>query len=211
MFSFAGCSLQSIIPKALIIFGPVHPFLPGQDASNHCERGDADFKFIIVPFVSSAKDFTSITANGQPIVCRKVELGPCVAEWQSLDMVKDRVGLNRVVVVHLCNDRHMDFQNKNFDYIKKRFGDFVDDFRLGCKQYLRSLALDEPAGKPADFITDFPRLAKDFHFLDQLNLFTERIHSSVLRISGFVDMWLHYDVRLAMCSMTCFKRLTFAR
>ena len=111
-------------------------------------------------------------------------------------MVKDRVAKDQEVVVHVSGHRHMDFQQKNFDYVRKSFGTFIDDFQLGHKQYLRSLASDNPVEKPADFMVDFPRLAKDFDFLNQLNLLTTEIHSSVLRISGFVDMWLHYDVRL---------------
>ena len=191
--------------------GIVHPFSLGQNGPNQCKRGDADSKFVTVPSVLSANVFTSIAANGQPVVSRNVELGPCVDEWQSLDTVKDRVGVDRTVVVHLSEDRHMDFQDKNFDYIKKSFGIFIDDFKLGYKQYLRSLALDDPARKPADIVVDFPRLAKDFHLLDQLNSVTNGVHSSVLRISGFVDMWLHYDVRLAVYGVSCFKGLMFTR
>ena len=164
-----------------------------------------------VPYLLSTKAFTSITTSGQPYISRNVALGPCVTEWQSLDAVKNRVGIDRSVVVHISNDHHMDFQHKNFNYIKKSFGVFIDDFKLGQKQYLRSLASNDPAAKPADLVVDFPRLAKDFHLLDQLTSITESIHSSVLRISGFVDMWLHYDVRFAISTMFCFKRLIFTR
>lgn len=110
--------------------------------------------------------------------------------------MKDRVGNDRAVVVHLSDETHMDFQRKNFAYVKKSFGNFIDDFARGCKQYLRSLASDDPTGRPANFAQDFPRLASDFHLLEEMHRATDRIHSSVLRISGFVDMWLHYDVGL---------------
>lgn len=134
-------------------------------------------------------------SHGQPIVNRSLELGRCLSEWQSLETVKDRVARDQDVVVHVSDHRHMDFRQKNFKYITKSFGSFIDDFQLRQKQYLRSLASDSPAEKPANFMADFPGLAKDFDFFDQLSSFTSDIHSSVLRISGFVDMWLHYDVK----------------
>ena len=144
----------------------------------------------------SARTFKKTLNHGQPVVSREMELGRCVAEWQSLETVKERVATDQEVIVHVSGQRHMDFQQKNFDYVKKSFGLFIDDFHLGHKQYLRSLASDNPVEKPANFMMDFPRLADDFVFLNQLSLLTTEIHSSVLRISGFVDMWLHYDVRL---------------
>jgi len=142
----------------------------------------------------SAHVFLDALHNGQPTVSRSCELGPCVNEWQSLEAVKERVGNDRAVVVHVSDESHMDFQRKNFAYVKKDFGDFIEDFELGCKQYLRSLASEDPTGKPANFAKDYPRLATDFRLLEGMHLATDRIHSSVLRISGFVDMWLHYDV-----------------
>ena len=148
------------------------------------------------PSLVSAQVFRNALSNGQPVVSRSLELGPCVNEWQSLDTLKDRVGNDRAVVIHLSDDSHMDFQQKNFDYVKKSFRNFIDDFGLGCKQYLRSLASDDPVGRPANLAMDFPRLASDFSLLDEMKLVTDRIHSSVLRISGYVDMWLHYDVCL---------------
>lgn len=41
---------------------------------------------------------------------------------------------------------------------------------------------------------DFPTLAPDFVLPPELSLVEENIFSSVLRVSGPVNMWLHYDV-----------------
>lgn len=156
----------------------------------------ANFKTITGLSVLSAHAFLDALNFEQPVISRSCDFGPCVNDWQSLDTVKDRVGDDRAVVVHLSNESHMDFQRKNFSYVKKSFGTFIDDFDLGCKQYLRSLASEDPTGRPANLSMDFPRLASDFRLFEDLQLATDKIHSSVLRISGFVDMWLHYDVGL---------------
>ena len=151
---------------------------------------------MIGPSAVSAHAITQNLDERQPIVCRNCDLGPCVTEWQSLDTVKDRVGSDRNVVVHLSDESHMDFQLKNFAYVKKSFGEFIDDFQSGCKQYLRSLASEDPTGRPANLTEDFPRLACDFCLLEEMHRATDQVHSSILRVSGSVNMWLHYDVGL---------------
>ena len=88
----------------------------------------------------------------------------------------------------------MNFQKKNFKYTTKHFGAFLDDVDAGCNEYLRSLASEKPADKPAELITDYPGLAQDFQLPKELELVSRNAHSSVLRISGPVTMWLHYDV-----------------
>lgn len=88
----------------------------------------------------------------------------------------------------------MDFQKKNFSYAKKPFREFVKQIQCGSKQYLRTLAAEKPAVKPADFASDFPELQPDFKLPPQLGVVEQNAHSSPLRISGPVIMWLHYDV-----------------
>jgi len=90
----------------------------------------------------------------------------------------------------------MDFQAKNFAYVTKPFGDFLDQVTKGQKQYLRSIASEKPAERPAELSRDFPRLAEDFKLPPELALVKENAHSSPLRISGPVTLWLHYDVSL---------------
>lgn len=108
------------------------------------------------------------------------------------------------VVVHEATEQHMNFQTKNFKYCTKRFGDFVDQITTGSMQYLRSLATERPSEKAANLTADFPELALDFKLPPQLESVARNAHSSPLRISGPVTMWLHYDVRKSFICQTMF-------
>lgn len=88
----------------------------------------------------------------------------------------------------------MNFQAKNFSYITKEFGTFLDEVYAGSRQYLRSISAKQPSKLPANFAVDFPGLKDDFHLPAELSLAADNIHSSPLRISGPVSIWLHYDV-----------------
>lgn len=89
----------------------------------------------------------------------------------------------------------MDFQSKNFSYVTKTFGDFIDEADKGQQVYLRSLSSQNASQLPADFRKDFPTIADDFLLPPALAaVIAENFHSSPLRISGPVVMWLHYDV-----------------
>ena len=101
------------------------------------------------------------------------------------------------VVVHEATGQHMNFQTKNFRYTTKPFSKFLDEIAGGSQQYLRSLSSEQPSEKPAEFASDFPELAADFVLPPQLNSVSQNAHSSPLRISGPVNMWLHYDVSLS--------------
>lgn len=59
--------------------------------------------------------------------------------------------------------------------------------------YLRALSEEKPSEAPANLAEDFPSLAEDFRLPTELDCITERLFSSVLRISGRANMWLHYD------------------
>lgn len=86
----------------------------------------------------------------------------------------------------------MDFNAKNFTYATTSFGEFTMQVKRGERQYLRALSADAPADQPAKLEQDFPSLAPDFVLPDLLNICRDNMHSSVLRISGPVHMWLHY-------------------
>ena len=102
----------------------------------------------------------------------------------------------------------MNFQNKNFRYTTKPFGGFLNDISSGARQYLRSLASEKPADRPANLAIDYPEIAPDFQLPEELQQVREHAHSSVLRISGPVTMWLHYDVREnSKTSKPCATRL----
>lgn len=86
----------------------------------------------------------------------------------------------------------MDFNTKNFRYTTMLFGDFVKEVKQGKRMYLRALSPEAPAEQAANLERDFPVLAADFSLPQELTMCADNIHSSVLRISGPVNMWLHY-------------------
>ena len=88
----------------------------------------------------------------------------------------------------------MDFRRKNFAYATKSFSQFAQEVAAGSRQYLRTLASDKPTQNAACLDKDFPELARDFRLPPELHFVRQNIHSSPLRISGPVNMWLHYDV-----------------
>jgi tRNA wybutosine-synthesizing protein 4 len=97
------------------------------------------------------------------------------------------------VVIHQASTNHMDFISKNFEYIKKPFGEFLTAINAGEKLYLRSLSAEKPSELPANISRDFPGISEDFDLPPELTMVIENAHSSPLRISGPVDMWLHYE------------------
>lgn len=88
----------------------------------------------------------------------------------------------------------MDFNSKNFRYVTEEFGKVMSRAEAGDRLYLRALSSDKPTEKPANIDEDFPALAKDFKLPLELAFVKQNLFSSVLRVSGRVNMWLHYDV-----------------
>ncbi|CAK7229087.1 tRNA methyltransferase ppm2 [Sporothrix bragantina] len=88
----------------------------------------------------------------------------------------------------------MDFLAKNFKYNTQTFQEFAQDVDAGKRLYLRALSADKPSDAPARLDTDFPTISKDFVLPPQLAFVQDKLFSSVLRVSGPVNMWLHYDV-----------------
>lgn len=157
--------------------------------------------------IQSSKDFEQILNDGQPVIMRNIDMGLWMGEW-TLPYLTAKIGGDRAVVVHEGSDKYLDFQSKNFKYAKKPFKDFVDEITGGSPQYLRSLSSEDPAGKAANISVDFPELASSFGLPLQLGIVKEKMHSSVLRISGPVTMWLHYDVMAnVLCQIHGSKRL----
>lgn len=102
----------------------------------------------------------------------------------------------------------MDFQTKNFDYVPIAFGGFLDDVERGEMMYLRALSSSKPADRPTVLAEDYPGIAGDFRLPPELSYVLENVHSSPLRISGPVTMWLHYDVMAnVLCQIKGKKRL----
>jgi tRNA wybutosine-synthesizing protein 4 len=143
--------------------------------------------------LETADEFLKIVSQGRPVVVEGLDLGACVSTW-TLDYLVDKVGADRKVVIHEATTEAMDFTTKNFRYVTTEFGDFARRVGQGDKLYLRALSQEKPSEQPAVLADDFPALDPDFVLPPQLSLVRENLFSSVLRMSGPVNMWLHYDV-----------------
>lgn len=88
----------------------------------------------------------------------------------------------------------MDFNSRNFTYVSKEFGNFIKEASCGENVYMRALSKESPVDAPAIFHKDFPEIAADFCIPPELSAVSQSLFSSVLRISGRANMWLHFDV-----------------
>ncbi|KKA22250.1 Leucine carboxyl methyltransferase family [Rasamsonia emersonii CBS 393.64] len=157
--------------------------------------------------IRTPEEFQEVIAQSRPVVIPEADLGRCTELWTK-DYLTRTVGFDRKVVVHEARSEHMNFQKKNFSYVTKDFGAFLDEVYAGSRQYLRSVSADQPSKLPANLAEDFPELKNDFHLPSQLAFAEENAHSSPLRISGPVTMWLHYDVMAnVLCQIQGQKRL----
>ncbi|CAK7264922.1 tRNA methyltransferase ppm2 [Sporothrix epigloea] len=137
-------------------------------------------------------------SRAQPVVFEGLDLGPCLTLW-GLPYLADRFGPERKIVVHDSTSQAMDFLAKNFRYATQTFKEFSDNVDAGKKLYLRALSTDSPSDTPARLDTDFPTISRDFILPPQLAFVQDRLFSSVLRVSGPVNMWLHYDGTKRFC------------
>jgi len=151
-----------------------------------------------------------LVKDGKPAVLEGLDLGSCVSRWE-LGYLAGKVGQDRKVrsgtlerwrarltpgqvVVHESVAQAMDFNAKNFRYVTTEFGEFAQRVEKGDKLYLRALSSEKPAERAALLADDFPALSPDFVLPAELSLVDKNLFSSVLRVSGPVNMWLHYDV-----------------
>lgn len=113
------------------------------------------------------------------------------------------------VVVHSSKTADMNFEQKNFEYVTMTFGDFLSQVEDNRLLYMRAVSSSEPGAKPSNLATDFPSIAGDFKIPTELSSeIGANMHSSPLRISGPVRMWLHYDVMAnILCQIRGTKRL----
>ena len=161
--------------------------------SEHVPSESSQSMTILRTEVKSASDFEILMNKGQPVILEGLNLGSCTQKW-TLPYLKETVGNERQVIVHDSPAENMDFLSKNFKYVTKSFSSFIDDIAAGQRQYLRSLSSEAPSKQPAQLADDFPTIASDFSLPDELAFVAENMHSSPLRVSGPVNMWLHYDV-----------------
>ncbi|KAG8160283.1 hypothetical protein KVR01_009819 [Diaporthe batatas] len=185
--------------------GEIEPQSSSASASG-VDSQPTDIKPVPRVHVSSKESFEAIVRQGLPVVIEDLDIGPCRSKW-TLDYLTRQVG-DRKVVVHECGVRNMDFNAKNFRYTTMRFGDFAKEIQSGARLYLRALSANAPADQPANLANDFPELTADFSLPEALDMCRENMHSSVLRVSGQVDMWLHYDVQANIyCQVSGSKRM----
>ncbi|KAF3765927.1 hypothetical protein M406DRAFT_11295, partial [Cryphonectria parasitica EP155] len=157
--------------------------------------------------VESEEAFEKLIADGLPVILERLNLGPCLATW-SLRYLTHCIGERRKVVVHESQSKNMDFNAKNFRYTTMDFGEFAKEVESGRQLYLRALSADAPADQAASLERDFPMLTSDFILPDPLRACKDNLHSSILRISGPVNMWLHYDVQANVyCQISGSKRM----
>ena len=145
--------------------------------------------------LDATNPFSKILQAGKPVIIGENDLGGCVNTWTPGHLI-ERVGAGRHVVVHEAPTNRMDFNAKNFRYVTKGFADFLGEAEKGGNLYLRALSEDGPTEKPAHLSRDFPALAQEFRLPEELSLVEQNTFSSVLRVSGRANMWLHYDVKM---------------
>lgn len=198
-----------------------HTYISNSDKQKNCQPGGSvsissarlpesgGMRGILRVKIETSDHFLQMVERSQPFIIEGLDLGPCQREW-TLDLLKARIGPDRSVrslyhinaqvllifkvTVHEADEAYMDFRAKNFRYVTTSFASFIDRIASGSMEYLRSLAVGKPATKPAQFESDFPELAPDFKLPPQLDYVSQNAHSSPLRISGPVIIWLHYDV-----------------
>lgn len=152
-------------------------------------------------------NFEQYIEAARPIVLKGCNIGPCTTAWTT-QYLKEAVGADRNVSVHSSPCETMDFQKKNFEYVNQGFGSFIDAVERGERLYLRALSKESPSNKPTSLADDFPGIAKDFRLPPELEYVVRNAHSSPLRISGPVNIWLHYDTMAnVLCQVRGRKRL----
>lgn len=143
--------------------------------------------------ISQGINFQQYIEAARPVVLRNCRIGPCTTKWTN-SYLKEAIGAHRKVSIHASTSEMMDFQRRNFQYITQDFCTFIDGIEQGERWYLRALSQHEPSNKATTLADDFPEIAHDFQLPDELFYVSQNAHSSPLRVSGPVNMWLHYDV-----------------
>jgi tRNA wybutosine-synthesizing protein 4 len=154
-------------------------------------------KFKDVPRVrlQLLEDFSTLVAASKPVIIAGLDIGPCTELW-TLDYLESRLGSDRELIVHECSSSTMTFGTKNFTYEKRSVSSFFSSIDNGAPSYLRAISSTQPNKLPTRLEDDFPSIAADFQIptLCRNVINDNTYHSSPLRISGPVSLWLHYDV-----------------
>ena len=145
--------------------------------------------------VQTSEDFSAIFAAQKPVVITGLDIGPCTELW-TLEYLEHKIGSDRELIVHECSSSAMTFGTKNFTYEKRSVSSFFSSIGSGAPSYLRAISSTQPNKLPTKLEDDFPTIASDFQVpsLCRSVINDSTYHSSPLRISGPVSLWLHYDV-----------------
>lgn len=157
-------------------------------------NGHSEVREVGSSALHTTEDFVATIIENLPRKLTGLDFGSCIQKW-SLAYLKSSTLGTRNVVVHDSETRSMNFQRKDFAYRNLPFHHFLS--KLADKSahlYLRSLANENPSSMPANLKNDWPEFASDFTLPEQLKGIEPSIHSSPLRISSDINMWLHYDV-----------------
>jgi tRNA wybutosine-synthesizing protein 4 len=157
--------------------------------------------------IDTEGEFLSMIKHSQPKILKNLDFGPCRTLW-TREYLLSKIGTHRPVVIHEAQSKSMNFQRKDFAYVTKPFGIFLSEVYDGAHQYLRSIASSDPSKRAANLDVDFPEIAQDFRLPPELRLVADSYHSSPLRITGDVAMWLHVDTMAnLLCQIAGSKRL----
>lgn len=157
--------------------------------------------------LQSAEEFAELIATSKPAIIKGQNIGPCTGLW-TLEYLRDKIGPERELIVHKCSTDRMTFKEKNFSYVKKTATQFLDDIANGSQEYLRAISSSQPNKLPTKLDEDFPTISDDFQLPEIFEVVKENCHSSPLRVSGPVSLWLHYDVLAnILCQVTGTKTL----
>ncbi|KAH6614225.1 hypothetical protein C7974DRAFT_73126 [Boeremia exigua] len=141
------------------------------------------------------QDFAALVKTSKPAIIAGLEIGPCTELWTT-EYLESKLGSDRELIVHECSSSAMTFGTKNFTYEKRSVSSFFSSIRNGAPSYLRAISSTQPNKLPTRLEDDFPSIAPDFQIpsLCRSVINDTTYHSSPLRISGPVSLWLHYDV-----------------
>jgi tRNA wybutosine-synthesizing protein 4 len=157
--------------------------------------------------VGSEAEFLDILQQSKPRIFESLDIGSCTSKWTK-EYLLEQIGPGRQVTVHEARGRSMNFQRKDFKYLTKSFGDFLNEIHSGAHLYLRSISSTEPTKRVAHIELDFPEISDDFRLPPELQFVIDNFHSSPLRITGDVAMWLHVDTMAnVLCQVQGSKRL----
>ncbi|PTB74105.1 LCM-domain-containing protein [Trichoderma longibrachiatum ATCC 18648] len=167
------------------------------DDSSSLDQKSQRISLTNVPTIQleSAEQFRAIVREGKPVIFRGCNIGQCRRKW-SPEYLVSQIGADEKFVIHESYEDSgaLDFNSKNFRYVTDTFGSIIGKMQSGSRVYLRALSRDKPTELPAKLEEDFPNLAEDFALPPEMAVIKDHLFSSVLRLSGRVNMWLHYDV-----------------